>query len=137
MQKQSVVVILLMTAALYSPLSSADGHHGGHHGGGHHGGFGHRSGFSIGLYAGSPYYGYPYYYGSPYGYGYGSSYYYNPPVVVTSPPPPPVYIEQAAPAPDPADKTYWYYCTDPQGYYPYVRDCKVQWQTVEPVPAGK
>lgn len=27
---------------------------------------------------------------------------------------------------------YWYYCRDPQGYYPYVRDCRGSW---EPVPA--
>ncbi len=27
---------------------------------------------------------------------------------------------------------YWYYCNDPQGYYPYVRACNVPW---EPVPA--
>ena len=27
---------------------------------------------------------------------------------------------------------YWYYCRDPQGYYPYVRRCNGSW---EPVPA--
>jgi hypothetical protein len=27
---------------------------------------------------------------------------------------------------------YWYYCRDPEGYYPYVRQCNGQWQ---PVPA--
>ena len=28
---------------------------------------------------------------------------------------------------------YWYYCTSPAGYYPYVNQCSVPWQTV---PAG-
>jgi len=27
---------------------------------------------------------------------------------------------------------YWYYCRDPEGYYPYVRECNGSW---EPVPA--
>jgi hypothetical protein len=61
-------------------------------------------------------------------------YYAPPPVVVqqgyAAPPayaapaygPPP-----AAAAPNPG---YWYYCNDPQGYYPYIRECGGQWQTV-------
>jgi hypothetical protein len=28
---------------------------------------------------------------------------------------------------------YWYYCHNPQGYYPYIQQCSVNWQ---PVPAG-
>jgi len=28
---------------------------------------------------------------------------------------------------------YWYYCSDPAGYYPYVTECNTGWQTV---PAG-
>jgi hypothetical protein len=28
---------------------------------------------------------------------------------------------------------YWYYCSSPAGYYPYVNQCSVSWQTV---PAG-
>ena len=27
---------------------------------------------------------------------------------------------------------YWYYCTDPQGYYPYVRECPQGWMQVVP-----
>jgi hypothetical protein len=27
---------------------------------------------------------------------------------------------------------YWYYCTDPQGYYPYIRNCPGGWLTVVP-----
>jgi hypothetical protein len=25
---------------------------------------------------------------------------------------------------------YWYYCSDPAGYYPYVTQCNTGWQTV-------
>lgn len=28
------------------------------------------------------------------------------------------------------DGDYWYYCRDPQGYYPYVRYCNVEWEAV-------
>jgi hypothetical protein len=29
---------------------------------------------------------------------------------------------------------YWYYCTDPQGYYPYVQECRGTWHALPPVP---
>ena len=29
---------------------------------------------------------------------------------------------------------YWYYCEDPQGYYPYVKACNGPWQPVPPTP---
>ena len=84
-------------------------HGGGFHGGGFHGGGFHR-GFAVGLggiYA--PYawgYSYPYY-----DYGY-SDYGYDQPYPVVQ---------------------YWYYCSDPAGYYPYVAQCNTGWQ---PVPAS-
>jgi hypothetical protein len=46
---------------------------------------------------------------------------YTPPVVAVAPP--------VAPAPAPAAQT-WYYCANPQGYYPYVPQCAVAWQAV-------
>ena len=63
--------------------------------------------------------------------------YYYPPVVVTSPP---VYVQQV-PQVQPAPQTpsepsaasaYWYYCEEPQGYYPYVQQCPGGWQPVAP-----
>src|SRR3569832_2306900 len=41
-----------------------------------------------------------------------------------------------APAPPEAAATpqYWYYCADPQGYYPYVPQCRVNWQRVPTTP---
>lgn len=102
----------------------------------------------VGVYIGAPvvlgawHYGYrPYYYGYG-GYGYPYPYYYPPSTVVTSPP---VYIEQSpqaagaappqatAPADPPA--SYWYYCANPEGYYPYVKECPNGWQQVAPQPA--
>ena len=78
-----------------------------------------------------PYYYPPYYY-SPY---YASPYYY-PPAVVTVPAEPPVYIERGEVAePAPQASASWYYCADPQGYYPYVEQCPGGWQAVSPRPS--
>ena len=32
----------------------------------------------------------------------------------------------------PAPVSYWYYCTDPAGYYPYVSQCTKAWIPVVP-----
>ena len=32
--------------------------------------------------------------------------------------------------------SYWYYCQNPAGYYPYVRQCAVPWQPVPIIPPG-
>lgn len=100
-------------------------HHGGHWGGGFHG---YHSYPRFGLYFGLPiyprfYYSYPYY---P----------YYPPSIATVPSSPPVYIERPAP---PAMQQqfpggYWYYCNNPEGYYPYVTDCPAGWRQVDPIP---
>jgi hypothetical protein len=55
-------------------------------------------------------------------------YYAEPPVVIQQQPP--VIYEQ-----QPAEETYyWYYCSDPQGYYPYVKQCPKGWMKVVPTP---
>lgn len=78
----------------------------------------------LGIYLGGPIY-----WGGvwPYAYGYPYPYSYSYPVYVPSAPP--VYIEQNAPA---APVGYWYYCEEPAGYYPYVRECSRAWITVVP-----
>ena len=38
------------------------------------------------------------------------------------------------PVPSEPQQSYWYYCQDPQGYYPYVRNCPGGWQQVLPTP---
>lgn len=77
----------------------------------------------------SPYYYPPYPYSYPYPY---------PPAVVTVPASPPVYIERGESAePAPRASASWYYCADPQGYYPYVQQCHGDWQAVAPRPPGE
>ncbi|MGD9226626.1 MAG: hypothetical protein PVF26_09015 [Desulfobacterales bacterium] len=50
-------------------------------------------------------------------------------------PPPPVIIQQQPPVyvqPEQPEENYWYYCPDPQGYYPYIRNCESGWMKVVP-----
>lgn len=86
----------------------------------------------IGVFIGAPLF-WPWYY-PPYHPWYP---YPSQPVVVV-PATPPTYIErgeedgaEAAPAPPGG---YWYYCYDPPGYYPDVRQCRGGWQAVPPRP---
>ena len=53
--------------------------------------------------------------------------YVAPPVYYTPPPPVvyPYYGQQQHPY-------YWYYCPNPQGYYPYVKSCPGGWMKVVP-----
>lgn len=49
--------------------------------------------------------------------------------------PPAVIVEQAPPQPTglpPAQ--FWYFCDDPQGYYPYVASCAGPWRPVPTQP---
>ena len=50
--------------------------------------------------------------------------------------PPPAVIQQpqgyVEPAPQPEEQSYWYFCTNPQGYYPYVKKCPKGWMKVVP-----
>jgi hypothetical protein len=124
------------------------GYNGGGYGGGYRGGYGggYRGGY-YGRYRGyygpryrssiyfggfypfyDPFWPYPYYY--PYGYGFGYSYYAPPRTVYAEPPPD--YL--GPPGPPPAQD--WYYCDNPQGYYPYVRTCNGEWQAVPAQPEG-
>lgn len=62
--------------------------------------------------------------------------YYAPPPVYYAPPPP-VY----APAPQPTyvspPQQSWYYCDNPQGYYPYVANCASGWRQVSATPPAQ
>lgn len=62
---------------------------------------------------------------------YGFPQTYLPPAAGYPLPPQPDYFPpQAAGAAAPAGQQLWYYCQDPMGYYPYVRDCNADWQAV-------
>jgi hypothetical protein len=42
----------------------------------------------------------------------------------------PVYVE-------PEQTYYWYYCSNPEGYYPYIKSCPGGWAKVVPTPTGE
>lgn len=49
--------------------------------------------------------------------------------------PPAIIVQQPPPVPSglpPAQ--YWYYCDNPQGYYPYVASCNTPWRQVPVTP---
>jgi hypothetical protein len=96
----------------------------------------------VGFYFGPGlYWGWPYFYGWPYyGYSYGYPYVYDyayPNYTYAYPAQPEYYVE---PAPQGASsattQTYWYYCTEPKGYYPYVTNCTQPWLRVLPPDAA-
>jgi hypothetical protein len=143
MEKTVKISRLLLSAALGTALAAgampsfaygSRGGHGGHGGHGWHGGHGgHGSHGSVGFYFGvplaAPYY-YPYYsyYPPAYSYYYGAPAYYGEPL---APAAPANYIQRDNAAPPGG---YWYYCRDPQGYYPQIRECPTQWEQVPAQP---
>lgn len=104
MRKASFVILALL-ALLFTGALPAQAHHGGHFGGG--------------IWIGPiwPFYPYPY------------SYYAGPPVIIREQQPE-VYIEE----PQQEEQHYWYYCLNPKGYYPYVKECPDGWTKVAPRP---
>ena len=71
----------------------------------------------------------PGWWGPPYPY-YSYPYYPAPPVIIQQQAPD-VYMQQA---PQSEEPSYWYYCQDPKGYYPYVKQCPNGWMKVVPSP---
>jgi len=90
-----------------------------------------RFGFGFGFGFGDPWWGWDpaYYWGYPYPY----PYYYQPYPAYYAPPagPAPQAPVQATGTPP---QQYWYYCDNPQGYYPYVANCSSAWRQVAPTP---
>jgi hypothetical protein len=114
-QSKFLAGIVLVAATLVCSAAWADRGHGGGH-------------VSLGINLGvpfSPWYYPPYYYPYPPVVAY--------PNVVAVQPSPPVYVERGVEAAAaPAASSYWYYCPNPQGYYPYVNQCPSGWMTVLP-----
>jgi hypothetical protein len=138
---KAIAVTILLLGMTFSSVAWARGGGGSHgggsdgggaHSGGFHGGHGFhgsggfhsghfRRGASVGVIVGAPLL-LPYYYPS------------YPPVGL-APNGPPVYIEQqGSNVPPNAQAAYWYYCSDPEGYYPSVGQCNVPWEQVTPQP---
>ncbi len=117
-----IVVLAALLLASAGPSYAWRGHGGFHRG--FHGGF-HRFGgprIGIGIGIGIAPFWAPYW--APYAYPYA-----YPPVVVA--PPPQVYVQPSPPvAAQPPPPASWYYCDNPQGYYPYVQQCPGGWRQV-------
>ena len=148
MKKNKIICLVIsLLGLLISNSLLAEGHGGGaHYGGGHygggnihHGGGGNRYPSGWGYGRGGQYYGrsnFDFYFGAPiYPYFSNPYPYYYPPSVITVPIPvtPPVYIQQPQSAQQ-YPPGNWYYCTNPEGYYPYVKACPNGWQQVNPIP---
>jgi hypothetical protein len=135
---------LLLLSTLYIAPASAYGHGGGHYYG--HGNTHIGIGIGIGLNLFPGYYR-PYYYPSVY---YDYPYYSNEVIVRAVPAPTTVYIEQPS-SNDPNAPNYatsavppsvspsaggsiWYYCHNPDGFYPSIKSCPGGWQKVPVLP---
>ena len=126
------------SAMEYSPYFSVH-YKGGHgHGGAHYKsgygrghGWGHRGRWRHHYYRGHRHHGH---------YNRGSRYFFGGSIVIPwypyrYHPPPPVIIQREPGVyiqPEQAEDNYWYYCPDPQGYYPYIRQCAGGWMKVVP-----
>lgn len=123
--KKLICIVLTLVVVIMANSLPAYAARGGHfgHGGGHVGvfigpGFG-----GAGWWGSYPYY--PYY-----------PYYAAPPVIIQQPQSD-MYVQ---PAPQAEETQYWYFCPDPQGYYPNVKKCPKGWMKVVPPanpPAGE
>ncbi|HTZ18896.1 MAG TPA: hypothetical protein VMB78_10705 [Dissulfurispiraceae bacterium] len=122
-------VTMLLSGTLLCNADARDGGWRGH-GGGHAWGHGHGWGWGWGVGWGPwwpayyPYY--PYYPSYPY-YPY-DPYYESSPVIIQQEP---AYSDSAS---QQEEQSYWYFCTNPRGYYPYVKKCPGGWLRVVPSP---
>lgn len=164
MMKPMIALVSMALLGISSPLLAAQGPGGSGYvagsgwGGGHAGGrpayvshYGHGGwhggywGPRVGIYYGGPGYwaGWPWgwgvwpgAWGPAYAYGYGTA-----PIVVYDTAQPQQFIQQE-PAPGAAaqvapEASYWFYCTQPAGYFPYVKECSQPWLKVVPQPPSE
>ena len=113
MNKSFCLILVAVILILSSALPSQAEWHGGH------GGFSFRGSIWVGPGWWGPW-GYPYSY--PY-----YPYYAEPSVVIEKQAP--VYVQ---PNRQQEESDYWYFCTKPQGYYPYIKRCPGGWLKVVP-----
>lgn len=132
MKRRSLILFCALVAGVSGAACAHSGGHGHHHG---------RTRAHVGVYFG-PSIGWNGYYPRSYGYpsyaypsyAYPPYYYpYSPPVVVV-PASPPTYIERSQPEEQAPPANDWFYCSKPEGYYPYVRQCPGGWQRVPAQP---
>jgi hypothetical protein len=143
MENTKLMCLVIALFAIVAVSSNAVWARGGYVGHGSYGGsFSHghsHSRTNLGIYLGGGYYGGGFYGPGYYGaYGFGNPFfyppYYNYPPVVVAPAAPPVYVEQRNAVPAQPQTNYWYYCRNPDGYYPYIKECPNGWLQVVPQP---
>ena len=122
MKRTLFFLVFILSVNLVSSNAFADRYHGHYHG---------RSRTSIGIMFGGPIWPSPAY--APYYPYYPYAPYYPYPQTVVIQSTPTTYIEKA---PENNTQHYWYYCSDPKGYYPYALKCNANWQRVIPFPEG-
>ena len=129
MKKSMLAMVTAVLLLAVTQVCAAPRHGGGYYGGRPGWGGGHW-GPRVGIY-----YGGLGYYGYGYGYDYGYPYAYAP-IVINAEPTPQVLIQQGAgtgvTAQNEPAANYWYYCTQPAGYFPYVQNCSQPWMKVVP-----
>ena len=118
--KKTISITLTVSALLLASaaITQADGYHGGGHYRGGWGGPSFRG--TVWIEPGwSPWGGpvYPYYVPQP---------------QIVVPQQTPLYLEPQRSQPE--EESYWYYCPNPAGYYPYVKKCPAGWLKVVPTP---
>lgn len=119
--KKMICITLAAMALVVAGSSQGDAFRGGHH---RHGGH-----VGVGVFVGGPVWNpwwgpvYPYY-----------PYYAPAPVVIERQPDTYIQLNQAT-----EEQNYWYFCRNPEGYYPYVKKCPQGWLKVvpSPIPAGE
>lgn len=122
MKTSARIIIAAMVALLVGTMATSSAYaRGGGHGG--HGGH-----VGVGLWLGPGWW--PGWWGPAYYPSYYYPYYQEPPIVIEQQPD--VYIQPAPQAEE--QSVYWYFCKDPQGYYPYVKLCPSGWMKVVPSP---
>ena len=119
-----VGIVVMLAVLLVASVGRGHARGGAHGFGGHHGFRGHHGFGGPRVFLGGGSYWEPYW-----GPSWAPDDYY--PVAVA---PPAVYVEPSAPGAAPPPLPSWYYCDNPQGYYPYVQQCPGGWQPVTPTP---
>lgn len=148
MKKMAGTIFVAIALFLVVPLSSDAGQYRGYNGKGYNSGYHGRVRYSGAWHGYNGYRGHRAYWGPrPYwgprtSWGLGFS--WGGPLVVGPPwypygyySPPPVIVQQQPPVvvqPEQQADNSWYYCQNPQGYYPYVKSCPGGWMKVVPQP---
>jgi hypothetical protein len=130
--KNAVCLVLVVLALLFActipgyavERGASHGGSGPHGGGEHHG----RGDWHGGVWIGPGWGGWggwgPWWWGPPY-YPYYHPYYpYDTETPAVIQQQPPVYVQP--------EEQYWYFCRNPEGYYPYIKKCPSGWLKVIP-----